>query len=119
MNKQLISVNISTKIIRRCKSELFRPGGGIRSVADIEAERKHEAETADDPMSYTIFGNKRKPKIDPFFYSDRKAGRGYTDYSNENYPERRYICQPLRKYYKLNWYLMAVVLVIFLFDIES
>lgn len=118
MSKQLGAVNISTKFIRRWKSDkTFQPRGGIRSVEDVYAEKKEKElfEASDDPMKYNILGNKRKPKVDHFFYSDRKAGRGYTDFSTEVYPNRPYIWQPIRKYYKLNWFIMFGVLLLLVF----
>uniref|UniRef100_A0A7E4VB65 Calcium uptake protein 1 homolog, mitochondrial n=1 Tax=Panagrellus redivivus TaxID=6233 RepID=A0A7E4VB65_PANRE len=90
----------------RCKSELFKVGQGVRSIADIDAQKKHEAATADDPMAYTITGVRRGPESNPFHYTDRKAGRGYSDYSTEVYENRPYIWQPLRRYFKLNWFIM-------------
>uniref|UniRef100_A0A914Z404 EF-hand domain-containing protein n=1 Tax=Panagrolaimus superbus TaxID=310955 RepID=A0A914Z404_9BILA len=117
MNKHLFTVNIQSKLIlRRWKSEMFKPGGGLRTVADIENEKQQKIaeETDEDPMNYTIFGNRKKPKVDPFFYSDRKGGRGYSDYSNQIYSNRPYIWQPIRKYYKANYYLVGALSIIFL-----
>uniref|UniRef100_A0A0N5B6J8 Uncharacterized protein n=1 Tax=Strongyloides papillosus TaxID=174720 RepID=A0A0N5B6J8_STREA len=51
----------------------------------------------ENPLDYTIFGNKRKPKEDVFFYSDRVAGRGYSSYSTTLYNHRPYIWAPFRK----------------------
>jgi len=84
-------------------------------VSDIEEERKKIKETEDDPMAYTIFGNRRKKK-DVFHYTDRRAGKGYSDFSNTIYHNRPYIWQPLRKYFWLNFYLaISVLLIAFMF----
>uniref|UniRef100_A0AC34GS63 Uncharacterized protein n=1 Tax=Panagrolaimus sp. ES5 TaxID=591445 RepID=A0AC34GS63_9BILA len=117
MNKHLLTVNIQSRLLlRRWKSEMFKPGGGLRTVDDLENEKQRKiAEEADEnPMNYTIFGNRKKPKDDPFFYTDRKGGRGYSDYSNTIYPNRPYIWQPIRKYYKINYYIICVMGIVFL-----
>ncbi|KAE9554457.1 hypothetical protein FO519_002331 [Halicephalobus sp. NKZ332] len=60
-------------------------------------------------MAYTIFGNRRKKK-DVFHYTDRKAGKGYSDYSNTIYHNRPYVWQPIRKYFWFNFYLAITIL---------
>uniref|UniRef100_A0A914P9B7 EF-hand domain-containing protein n=1 Tax=Panagrolaimus davidi TaxID=227884 RepID=A0A914P9B7_9BILA len=118
MNNKLYTVNIQTKLLflRRWKSQMFKPGMGLRTIEDLEAEKKRKAaeEADENPMNFTIFGNHRQPKPDPFFYSDRKGGRGYSDYSTQIYSNRPYVWQPIRKLYKFNYILMGILGAIFL-----
>lgn len=117
MNRFLVPRRIFYNGIRT-KLDVYQPGSGLRSVSDIKEERKKMKETEDDPMAYTIFGNRRKKK-DVFHYTDRRAGKGYSDYSNTIYHNRPYIWQPIRKYFWLNFYLaISILLVAFMFPFK-
>uniref|UniRef100_F1L358 Calcium uptake protein 1 n=1 Tax=Ascaris suum TaxID=6253 RepID=F1L358_ASCSU len=100
----------------------YERGGGIRLAEDVEKEHadnvaKQRAE--ENPFEYTIFGNKRKKKEDLFHYTDRKAGRGYSDYANTIYPHRPYIWQPLRKLYWWNYMAVLIALILLMIDFDG
>ncbi|CAJ0604109.1 unnamed protein product [Cylicocyclus nassatus] len=72
-----------------------------------------------DPLAeYTMFGGIRKTKKNPFHYTDRKSGVGYSDYSNTIYTHRPYIWPPLRKLFNLNFAIVAVGLILISIDFE-
>uniref|UniRef100_A0A914R4Z8 Uncharacterized protein n=1 Tax=Parascaris equorum TaxID=6256 RepID=A0A914R4Z8_PAREQ len=70
-------------------------------------------------LSWQLEGNKRKKKEDLFHYTDRKAGRGYSDYANTIYPHRPYIWQPLRKLYWWNYMAVLIALILLMIDFEG
>ncbi|MFH4984016.1 hypothetical protein AB6A40_010725, partial [Gnathostoma spinigerum] len=98
----------------RCES-------GVKLVEEIEKKRIQAAKAAelpDDPLSYTIFGNKRKPKKDVFHYTDRKSGKGYSHYATTIYRDRPYIWPPLRKYFYWNFVIVGVGMIICLVNYD-
>uniref|UniRef100_A0A0N4U0Y3 Calcium uptake protein 1 homolog, mitochondrial n=1 Tax=Dracunculus medinensis TaxID=318479 RepID=A0A0N4U0Y3_DRAME len=54
-----------------------------------------------------ILGNKR---VSVFHYTDRKSGRGYSNFASTIYPNRPYIWPPFRKLYRWN-FIFAFILV--------
>ncbi|VDM46499.1 unnamed protein product [Toxocara canis] len=100
----------------------YARGGGIRLAEDVEKERADEISKQtgeENPFDYTIFGNKRKPKGDVFHYTDRKAGRGYSDYASTIYPHRPYIWKPIRKLFWWNYVVVIVGMVLLMLDFEG
>uniref|UniRef100_A0A0N4Z0J9 Uncharacterized protein n=1 Tax=Parastrongyloides trichosuri TaxID=131310 RepID=A0A0N4Z0J9_PARTI len=81
-------------------------GSGIPRFDKFLEEKKLAKvnEGKENPLDYNLLGNKKKPKEDVFFYTDRNSGKGYSDYSTTLKIDRPYIWPPLRKLYKYNYY---------------
>ncbi|TKR93058.1 hypothetical protein L596_007590 [Steinernema carpocapsae] len=94
----------------------FTPGGGIQNVNQVAKKREESIKTFEEenPDDFTIFGNRRKTTKNVFHYTDRSAGKGYSDYSSHIYFNRPYIWPPLRKLFNFNFY-MAIAGLIFVF----
>uniref|UniRef100_A0A0K0ER04 Uncharacterized protein n=1 Tax=Strongyloides stercoralis TaxID=6248 RepID=A0A0K0ER04_STRER len=97
---------ISTK---RCLHHKYQ-GTGVQIYDEYlkGKERSKANEGKENPLDYTIFGNKRKSETDVFFYSDRRSGKGFSNFSNVIYENRPYIWPPLRKLYRFNTILIMV-----------
>lgn len=97
----------------------YQPREGLRTVKDLKEEEKERKERREeDPLSYTIFGNKRKNLRDLFFYTDRPAGKGYTSFANTNYESRPYVWPPLRKMFFYSNFFFYAFLIIMIVDFE-
>ncbi|KAK0407806.1 hypothetical protein QR680_003604 [Steinernema hermaphroditum] len=99
----------------------YTPGGGIQNATQVAKRREELAKPFEEenPADYTLFGNKKKPKSSVFHYTDRSAGKGYSDYSSQVYVNRPYIWPPLRKLFNFNFCLVLVGLVICFMDVDS
>ncbi|CEF64096.1 Hypothetical protein SRAE_1000235200 [Strongyloides ratti] len=92
MNCLLLAKRESTYInIRRCIHK-YQGTGIQRYDKFLEAKEIAKANEGkvEDPLEYTILGNKKKSKKDIFFYSDRISGKGYSHYSSTIYMNRPY-----------------------------
>uniref|UniRef100_A0A915EC72 Deltamethrin resistance protein prag01 domain-containing protein n=1 Tax=Ditylenchus dipsaci TaxID=166011 RepID=A0A915EC72_9BILA len=100
--------------------EQWEHRGGLRTVEDMRKEEAEKLQAKEkDPLDYTIFGNKRMSFHDQFFYSDRAAGKGYSDFvHNSTYPGRVYIWPPLRKLMSIYAVGLSVVAVFLMIDYE-
>ncbi|KAI6230351.1 Calcium uptake protein 1-like protein, mitochondrial [Aphelenchoides fujianensis] len=74
----------------------YKPRQGIRTAEDVLRPPPKDEEPA-TWRTHTIFGKKRE---DPFFYTDRKAGKGYSNYHQEPYPHRKFIFPAIRKQHR-------------------
>ncbi|KAF8372456.1 micu-1, partial [Pristionchus pacificus] len=81
---------------------------------------KKEEKKIDPISAYTPFGGvQTKESKDPFFYSDRKVGSGYSHFSSSIYAKRPYIWPPLRKLFNFNFVLVIGLFAFLLFDFEG
>jgi hypothetical protein len=69
----------------RCLN-LYKPGSGLKSIKEM-FEQKPPEEPA-TWKTHTMFGQKRE---NLFHYTDRNAGRGYSNYRQSPYINRPYI----------------------------
>ncbi|KAI6240663.1 hypothetical protein M3Y99_00436300 [Aphelenchoides fujianensis] len=91
----------------------YKPRQGIRMLEDVLRPPPNEEAQKEEPATWrthTIFGKKRE---DPFFYTDRKSGKGYSNYHQEPYPHRKFIFPAIRKEYR-NIQLFCLFLGIFM-----
>ncbi|KHJ87327.1 hypothetical protein OESDEN_12900 [Oesophagostomum dentatum] len=88
------------------------------SQAGNVSNPKSEEVEVDPLKEYTMFGNIRKTKKNPFHYTDRKSGTGYSDFSNTIYQHRPYIWPPLRKLFNVNFAIIAGGLLFLSIDFE-
>ncbi|GMR48333.1 hypothetical protein PMAYCL1PPCAC_18528, partial [Pristionchus mayeri] len=80
---------------------------------------KKEEKKIDPVSAYTPFGGlKTKESKDPFFYSDRKVGSGYSHFSSSVYAKRPYIWPPLRKLFNFNFALVLGLFAFLLFEFD-
>lgn len=81
---------------------------------------KKEEKKVDPISTFTPFGGlQTKQSKDPFFYSDRKVGSGYSHFSSSVYAKRPYIWPPLRKLFNFNFVLVLGLFAFLLFDFEG
>ncbi|KAI1719725.1 EF-hand domain pair domain-containing protein [Ditylenchus destructor] len=90
---------------------------GLRSIEDLKAEEEEMKSNKPEDMSkYNMFGGKKWTPKDSLFYTDRKAGTGYSSYANTSFQSRPYIWPPMRR--KINIILGAMVVMGSLFFID-
>ncbi|KAI6240626.1 hypothetical protein M3Y99_00432200 [Aphelenchoides fujianensis] len=98
----------------------YKPRQGIRMLEDVlrppPKEEPHKEEEPATWRTHTIFGTKRE---DPFFYSDRRAGKGYSNYHQEPYPHRKFIFPAIRKEHRNIQILCFCLAVFMLVDWET
>lgn len=82
--KLLYSPNNSLLCIR-CLN-LYKPGSGLKSVKEVLEPKPSEERATWE--THTMLGQKRE---DLFHYTDRNAGKGYTNFRQSPYPNRPYI----------------------------
>ncbi|KAI6231854.1 hypothetical protein M3Y95_00425400 [Aphelenchoides besseyi] len=95
----MLRPTLNRVVSRRFQNSYF-PGGGIRRVDDVLKQKNGTAVEDEGPITFkthTIFGAKRE---DPFYYSDRKSGKGYSNYRQEPYWYRKFIYPPIRKHHR-------------------
>ncbi|KAI6209927.1 hypothetical protein M3Y96_00272900 [Aphelenchoides besseyi] len=88
------------QVVSRRFQNSYHPGCGIRRIDDVLKQKNGTAVEDDGPITFkthTIFGTKRE---DPFYYSDRKSGKGYSNYRQEPYWHRKFIYPPIRKHFR-------------------
>lgn len=120
MYSQLLYTQVRTKVLDVHRL-LYEPRGGLRSRKDLideEQEIKENRHKNHNPTTYSIFGNMVKTPKDLIFYSDRKGGKGYSDFANTSYPNRPYVWGPLRFMFKVSNVFIVVFLIIFCVDID-
>ncbi|CAD5209805.1 unnamed protein product [Bursaphelenchus okinawaensis] len=86
----------------------YETGDGIKSIFDVFGPKKPER-----VEDYTITG---KRIGDPFHYSDRKSGKGYTDFRDNPFPQRPYVYPPLKKDYRNFFWIIFLTSSIFFVD---
>ncbi|CAD5214689.1 unnamed protein product [Bursaphelenchus xylophilus] len=84
-------------------------GDGVKSKEDVYKEKPEE-----DPADFTITGKRRR--TDHFHYSDRKSGKGYTDFSDSPFLHRQYVYPPIRRDVRRAPYIMLVLASFLFFD---
>ncbi|KAK5972384.1 Calcium uptake protein 1 mitochondrial [Trichostrongylus colubriformis] len=105
----------------RCRCLLIRtPRARLSSLprsGDQSATTNVKSDEGEvDPVkTYTMFGNVRK---DVFHYTDRKSGTGYSDFSTTVYQHRPYIWPPLRRLFKVNFFIAGAMLILTFLDYE-
>ncbi|CAJ0932721.1 unnamed protein product, partial [Mesorhabditis belari] len=102
-----------------CVVKLYEGRGsmllGIRASSSTAPQT---TENVNPIEKYTAFGGLRKPKKSVWHYTDRVAGKGYSDFSNTIYNTRPYIWPPLRKLNKINAILVGLGMLFLLIDFE-
>lgn len=92
----------------------YEPRGGIRLKSDLDKEKK-ENKNEEDPFKYNFYGGRKL--TDMFFYSDRTAGKGYSDYAN-SFPNKPYVWPPFRKMFSVLNIFCVLSIIILCVDFE-
>ena len=102
----------------RNDGKIYWPGSGIRSEKELAEEAKCAREgnwPAEHPFKYTFTGKRRLTNELTFHYTDRKAGKGYTDFAERPFKQRPYIWPGVRQvnpYYFAIFALLGIPLVV-------
>lgn len=91
--------------------------GGIRLKLDLknEIEEKKNPLNEQDPFKYNFYGGRSLRNM--FFYTNRTAGKGYTDYAN-SFPNRPYVWPPFRRVFKILNFIVILFLIPLCVDFE-
>uniref|UniRef100_A0A183CAI1 EF-hand domain-containing protein n=1 Tax=Globodera pallida TaxID=36090 RepID=A0A183CAI1_GLOPA len=108
--------NLSLLIIRQRHGTEFEqprvywPGSGLRTKKEIEEEFKCARDgkyPAENVHDWTVTGRRNLTQQALFHYTDRQAGKGYSDFADPHYYSRPYIWPPLREMNR--WYLVIFI----------
>uniref|UniRef100_A0A914HYR6 EF-hand domain-containing protein n=1 Tax=Globodera rostochiensis TaxID=31243 RepID=A0A914HYR6_GLORO len=89
---------------------VYWPGSGLRTKKEIDEEFKCARDgkyPEENVHDWTVTGKRSLTQEAIFHYSDRRAGKGYSDFADPHYYARPYIWPPLREISR--WYLAIFI----------
>ncbi|KAL3102006.1 hypothetical protein niasHS_003415 [Heterodera schachtii] len=101
------------------QARIYWPGSGLRTKSEIEEEfkcardGKYPEENLED---WSITGKRSLTQKALFHYTDRRAGKGYSDFATTLYYGRPYIWPPVREINRWHFFICVTFALVILVD---